>query len=44
MKIEVSEYQTPKFILAHDKKNTKNKEYMMKTYLYQKKTSPTSKM
>lgn len=34
----------PKIYTSHDKKNTENKEYMMKTFLSHKKTSPTCKM
>ena len=44
MIIQVLKYETPKFILEHDKKNTENKEYVMKICLSHKKTSPTSKM
>lgn len=44
MKIQASKYQVQKFILAHDKNNTQNKEYLMEISLSHKKTIPTSKI
>lgn len=44
MKIQASKYHVQKFILAHDKNNIQNKEYLMEISLSHKKTIPTSKI